>query len=68
MMLCLGCRRPILPADRSRPAYEARRVLPSVCGAMTSDADAKERFRERQRQIALAEARGERHIRIVHEG
>ncbi|HKL56499.1 MAG: oxygen-dependent tRNA uridine(34) hydroxylase TrhO [Roseovarius sp.] len=64
--LCYACRRPILPADRSRPEYE-HGVACHLCINETDD-DAKARFRERQKQIALAEARGERHIRIVHEG
>jgi len=64
--LCFACRRPILPADRSRPEYE-HGVSCHLCIDETDD-DAKDRFRERQKQIALAEARGERHIRIVHEG
>tara|TARA_R100000789_G_scaffold61146_1_gene58467 strand:+ start:3154 stop:3264 length:111 start_codon:yes stop_codon:yes gene_type:complete len=33
----------------------------------TSEED-KARFRERQKQMGLAEARGARHIKIVHEG
>lgn len=64
--LCHACRRPILPADTARPEYEEG-VSCHHCVAETSDDD-KARFRERQKQMALAEARGERHIRIVHEG
>lgn len=63
--LCHACRRPILPADMDRPDYEEG-VSCHHCVHETSDAD-KARFRERQKQIALAEARGERHIRIVHD-
>uniref|UniRef100_UPI003B51DCDC oxygen-dependent tRNA uridine(34) hydroxylase TrhO n=1 Tax=Roseovarius indicus TaxID=540747 RepID=UPI003B51DCDC len=63
--LCFACRRPILPADRDRPEYE-HGVSCHQCFAETSDDD-KARFRERQKQMALAEARGEKHIRIVHE-
>ena len=63
--LCFACRRPILPEDRDRPEYE-HGVSCHQCFAETSDDD-KARFRERQKQMALAEARGEKHIRIVHE-
>ncbi|XDA98504.1 rhodanese-related sulfurtransferase [Sulfitobacter sp. LCG007] len=56
-MLCHGCRRPILPEDTARPGYEAG-VSCHLCVDETSASD-KERFRERQRQIALARRRGE---------
>jgi len=51
-LLCHGCRRPILPADRDRPEYEEG-VACHHCHNETTDAD-KARFRERQRQIDLA--------------
>jgi UPF0176 protein len=63
--LCFACRRPILPEDRDRPEYE-HGVSCHQCFAETTEDD-KQRFRERQKQMALAEARGEKHIRIVHE-
>ena len=63
--LCYACRRPILPDDMQRPEYE-HGVACHQCADQTSDAD-KARFRERQKQIALAEARGERHIKVVHQ-
>ncbi|MGR3501958.1 oxygen-dependent tRNA uridine(34) hydroxylase TrhO [Pseudaestuariivita sp.] len=59
-LLCHACRRPILPEDRSRDAYEEG-VSCHQCIDATSAED-KARFRERQRQIALAAARGERHL------
>lgn len=59
--LCHACRRPILPEDMARPAYEAG-VSCHQCIDEFDEAR-KERFRERQRQIALAEARGERHLK-----
>jgi len=59
-LLCHACRRPILPDDRQRPEYE-HGVACHLCAHQTSEAD-KTRFRERQKQIALAEARGERHM------
>ena len=59
-LLCHGCRRPILPEDTKRPEYE-KGVSCHHCIDESSDDD-KERFRERQRQIALARKRGELHI------
>ena len=58
--LCHACRRPILPEDRDRPEYEEG-VSCHHCIDETSEED-KMRFRERQKQIALARARGERHL------
>ncbi len=58
--LCHACRRPILPEDRARPEYEEG-VACHHCFADTTEAD-KARFRERQKQIALARARGEDHL------
>ncbi|EAQ03264.1 rhodanese-like domain protein [Pseudooceanicola batsensis HTCC2597] len=58
--LCHACRRPILPEDRARAAYE-HGVSCHHCIEETSEAD-KARFRERQRQIGLAKARGEKHL------
>ncbi|MDQ2095629.1 oxygen-dependent tRNA uridine(34) hydroxylase TrhO [Rhodalgimonas zhirmunskyi] len=60
-ILCHACRRPILPEDTKRPAYEEG-VSCHHCMDETSDDD-KARFRERQKQIALAKARGEEHLR-----
>ncbi|MFD1343533.1 oxygen-dependent tRNA uridine(34) hydroxylase TrhO [Litorisediminicola beolgyonensis] len=59
-LLCHACRRPLLPEDRARPEYEEG-VACHLCAHETSDTD-KARFRERQKQIALARARGERHL------
>ncbi|WP_397542739.1 oxygen-dependent tRNA uridine(34) hydroxylase TrhO [Roseovarius salis] len=64
--LCHACRRPVLPEDMDRPDYE-HGVSCHHCIDETSEAD-KARFRERQKQIALAEARGETHIKIAHQG
>ncbi|UWR11264.1 rhodanese-related sulfurtransferase [Sulfitobacter mediterraneus] len=56
-VLCHGCRQPILPEDMKRPEYEMG-VSCHKCHDKTSDWD-KERFRERQKQIRLAQERGE---------
>ena len=58
--LCYACRRPLLPEDRDRPEFEMG-VSCHHCIDETDEAT-KARFRERQRQVALAAERGERHI------
>jgi UPF0176 protein len=60
--LCHACRRPILPADRDRAAFEAG-VSCHLCIEETSNED-KTRFRERQKQIALAAGRGVHHLHL----
>ncbi|MBL9058134.1 MAG: rhodanese-related sulfurtransferase [Rhodobacteraceae bacterium] len=57
---CHACRRPLSPADKERPEYE-RGGACHHCTGEYSDTD-RARFRERQRQMDLAEARGERHF------
>lgn len=59
-ILCHACRRALHPDDRARPEWE-QGVSCHLCHHETSDAD-KTRFRERQKQIALARARGTRHL------
>ena len=61
--LCHGCRRPLLPEDKSRPEYEAG-VSCHMCIHETSEAD-KARFRERQKQMQLARARGADHLGTI---
>jgi len=58
--LCYACRRPVLPDDMERPEYE-HGVSCHLCHAETSEDD-KARFRERQRQVKLAEKRGLAHL------
>jgi UPF0176 protein len=58
--LCRACRRPLSSVDRERPGYEPG-VSCHRCMGEYSDAD-RERFRERQRQVELAAARGARHL------
>ena len=57
---CHACRRPLSPADKLRPEYE-RGCQCHFCASEYSDED-RVRFRERQRQMDLAEARGEKHF------
>lgn len=61
--LCYACRRPILPEDMKLDEYE-RGVSCHQCVSETSDDD-KARFRERQKQIALSDARGEKHMQFL---
>ncbi|MFW5655536.1 MAG: rhodanese-related sulfurtransferase [Roseicyclus sp.] len=58
--LCRACRRPLAPEDRARPGYEEGVSCPH-CVAEYSEAD-RARFRERHRQVRLAEARGASHL------
>ncbi len=58
--LCRACRRPLTAADRADPRYEEGVACPHCADALTEGDRA--RFRERQRQVMLAEARGQRHI------
>lgn len=58
--MCHACRRPVTPEDRRHPDYEEG----VSCHACIDEYDAarRERFRERMRQIRLAEARGGVHL------
>ncbi len=64
--LCRACRRPILPEDRARPEYEEG-VQCHLCVGEYSEED-RARFRERQRQVKLARARGVAHVGAVARG
>ena len=57
---CRACRRPILLQDKAHPQYEEG-VSCGQCHGETTDAD-RARYRERQRQMKLAEARGTSHL------
>ncbi len=59
-VLCHACRRPLTPEQTRDAPYEAG-VACAACTHETTPAD-KERFRERQRQIARARDRGETHL------
>ena len=58
--LCYACRRPILAKHKQSPEFEHGVSCP-FCFHETTPAK-KARFRERQKQVALAEARGTAHI------
>ena len=57
---CGACRRPVSPADREHPSYEDGVCCPA-CVSEYSQED-RARFREREKQMRLSEARGERHL------
>lgn len=57
---CYACRRPLAPEDLSRAEYEEG-VSCHQCADEHTDDD-RARFRERQKQIELAKARGESHL------
>ncbi|MEM7240838.1 MAG: rhodanese-related sulfurtransferase [Pseudomonadota bacterium] len=59
-VLCYACRMPITPRDMMRPEFE-KGVSCHLCFDQT-DTDRKARFRERQRQVELAEKRSKHHI------
>lgn len=58
--LCRACRHPLSPQDLRTAEYQPGIQCPHCIGKF-SDADRK-RFAERQKQVELANARGERHI------
>jgi UPF0176 protein len=57
---CGACRRPVTPEGRANPDYEEGVCCPA-CVNEYSEND-RARFRERQRQMELAAARGEPHL------
>ncbi len=58
--LCHACRYPLTEADRRSPLFEEGVSCPH-CHGSRSAADL-DRYRERQKQIALAKKRGQRHM------
>jgi UPF0176 protein len=58
--LCRACRMPLTAADRASPLYEPGISCPH-CHDVRSEED-RARYAERQRQVELAERRGEEHI------
>ncbi len=57
---CGACRRPVTPEDRQHPAFEKGVCCPACQNEYT--ADDRARFRERQKQMDLAAARGAVHL------
>ena len=57
---CHACRRPITEADKQRPEYEQGVSCHQCIDSLTEEQ--KARFAERERQIRLAEQRGEVHV------
>ena len=57
---CRACRRPLTAADKASPLFE-QGVRCAHCADEYSEAD-RARFRERQLQMDLAAARGDRHL------
>jgi UPF0176 protein len=60
LSVCGACRRPVTPEARQHADYEEGVSCPA-CAEEYTAAD-RARFRERQRQMQLAEARGEPHL------
>ena len=58
--LCRACRHPLTQQDLASPLFEAGVTCPQCHDART--AEDRERFRQRQRQMDLAEKRGRTHL------
>ena len=58
---CYACRMPLSPAEMESPLYVKGLSCPHCHDKIT--AEQKASFSERQKQVELAKARGERHIR-----
>jgi UPF0176 protein len=57
---CHACRRPITEEDKQRPEYEQGVSCHRCIDSLTEEQ--KARFAERERQMRLAEQRGETHV------
>lgn len=57
---CGACRRPVTAADKADPIYEEGVCCPACAGEYS--AKDRDRFRERHRQMLLAEKRGLQHL------
>ena len=64
--LCRSCRRPLGPADRASPLF-IDGVQCAHC-ATARDEDQRQGYRERQRQMDLAAARGQTHLGLPATG
>ncbi len=58
--MCHACRQPITEEDKASALYEPGISCPNCAGKVTEEK--KRNFAERQKQIKLAKARGEKHI------
>jgi UPF0176 protein len=58
--MCHACKRPITEADKQHAAFESGVSCPHCISEMSDEQRA--RFAERQKQIDLAKARGEKHM------
>jgi UPF0176 protein len=58
--LCHGCRYPLSEEDRKSPLYEPGVMCPHCADTLSEEKVA--RLRERQKQVRLAEKRGQQHI------
>ncbi len=58
--MCHACRMPLTAEEKNHAQYQAGMSCPKCYG--THNAAREQRFRERQKQIELARARGEKHI------
>lgn len=58
--LCRSCRHPLGPEERSSPLYEEGISCPHCHHAL--DDERRARLAERQRQVQLAQQRGQRHV------
>ncbi len=65
-VMCHACRRPLWPEDTKRAEYEEGVQCHRCVDEYTPERRAA--FRERQRQIRLAEARGARHLGLQDNG
>ena len=64
--LCRSCRDPLSEEDRASPLFEPG-VSCARCHASTTEQQ-KQGYRERQRQVELAEARQQAHIGVRQPG
>ncbi len=60
--MCRSCRHPLSDEDKRSPLYEAGVSCPRCNHSLTPEQ--RRKFSERQRQMALARARGQRHIGV----
>jgi UPF0176 protein len=61
--LCFACRRPLSAEDRTSPLFREAECCPHCHDQLS--ADKRRGFAERRRQVALADARRERHVGAV---